>query len=420
MTVSAPLHESHAAPRPLGMVQAGMAGVANQVVTSGTNFLLGIFMLRALPFAEFGRYGTLYSLCLIASGLVIAFFLEQMTVLFPDHERDAQSFPGAVLTMLLLLGFCLCGLALALLAVPTLRPIAAALAFTAAFGLKEFFVRAAYALRREPAALRLNAVMAAALFALLSGALVVEAPLSAPLILALYALCCLLAALCGGLDLKIPLVNKWPALRSVWSALLLRGKWGVSAELLYLLRQQAHVILTALLVGPTGVALINAARLFVTPVMVMTPALSQVFMARLVRLRASPRFLLRRGLGFSIVMTSMVCLYGLVFMLAAAPLTRLIGPAPLPDLAPMVLAWLCVAATSAIISGLEATQKALQRFRALLVLGVPAALMSVATCVLLLHVHGPVGAVLSLVLTQVFFIAILLEMTRRLYFQSSV
>lgn len=405
----------------MGAVPAALVGISNQVVTSGTNFVLGIFMLRTLEFAEFGLYGTLFAASLVAGGIVISLFLGQMTVLFPDYEATSvDRFCGSVLTMvgsITLATLVISGLLIALGAAAGLAEqswnAAAFLAFTGTFILKEYFVRAAYCYHRETRALRLNLVLATTLAAMLAAAYFGGMALSASAILAFYAASCLLAAVWGYAELRLPLIRDRQALAAIWSDLWLGGKWAVSADLVNSLRQQSHIMLTAAVVGPVGVALINAAKLFVTPITIITPAISQIFVARIVRLRASaPLKLIRRGVQFAFVTAAMVVAYGLVLALVFDAIEELVVGAGKPDLWPMVFAWLVVSTLTALLHGLQMTQKSLKRFKALLMTSLPMSILGVGCIYILLLAFGPLGAVYGLGLAQLLFIALLAIMIR--------
>lgn len=80
--------------------------VLNQVVSSGTNFLFGLYLVRILAPAEFGLYGIGFAISLLYVGVGNALFLTQMVVHLPDKavlERNA--YVGRVLLLVVL--FCL-------------------------------------------------------------------------------------------------------------------------------------------------------------------------------------------------------------------------------------------------------------------------------------------------------------------------
>ena len=62
--------------------------VINQVVSSGTNFALGIYLVRALTPTEFGLYGIGFAIALLYSGVGNALLLTQMVVHVPDKANE--------------------------------------------------------------------------------------------------------------------------------------------------------------------------------------------------------------------------------------------------------------------------------------------------------------------------------------------
>jgi len=102
----------------------------------------------------------------------------------------------------------------------------------------------------------------------------------------------------------------FPDLVELWSG----GKWAAMTVFFYFLRTQAPYLDYRLpLLGPVGVAHLNASRMFVTPAVMLTPALSQVLMPRLATLRASdPRKVNAAGMMFTLVLLSISIVYSLL------------------------------------------------------------------------------------------------------------
>ena len=103
----------------------------------------------------------------------------------------------------------------------------------------------------------------------------------------IYALAQLGGVVAGAFFAKLPISVRQQCglrgdLKEVWHG----GKWASITNLVYFIRTQAHTIVVATLLGPVGVANLNAARLLVTPAVMLTPALSQVAMPRLASVRA--------------------------------------------------------------------------------------------------------------------------------------
>ena len=149
----------------------------NQVVSSGTNFALGIYLVRVLTPTDFGLYGIGFAISLFYAGVGNALFLTQMVVHVPDKAQEDR-LPYAARMLVALAVFCaltvsVVGFVMALGGVWSHllhEYVDLGMAVTAAsiaYLLKDFFVRHAYTARKEIWALVINVFVALALAALL-------------------------------------------------------------------------------------------------------------------------------------------------------------------------------------------------------------------------------------------------------------
>ena len=273
------------------------ASVINQILTSTSSFIFGVYLVRALAADEFGLYGVGFALSLFIVGLGNAIFLTQMVVHTPDKPPEERMVYAGKMFVLVLL-FCLL-VAIGLPGIGALvfnflsteyaiglkLVIAVSLASPAIL-VKEYFVRHAYNNKREPEALVINLVALGVLIFLLALTEVLGYSLSAHTALMLYALPQAVAATAGFLRAKLPISlvaknNVTHELKEAW----IHGKWAVVQNVLSLLRMQAHVFLGMLFVGPAAVGVINATRILVSPVLFILPAVSQILMPRLASMR---------------------------------------------------------------------------------------------------------------------------------------
>lgn len=398
------------------ILSATAVAAANQVVTSGTNFLLGLYLLRELSLDQFGLYGTILSVSLVLAGFGNSLLLSQMVVLYPDYEgADQRRFLSSVMTIV-------CGASAAVTAASVIAVLAvgqggdivlAAGTFASGYLLKEFYARLAYTLGYEARALRVNACIALALLAELSLMAALHLPMSAVSALYCYAAAACVGAAVGHLELRLPFAKDRNHLRCTLVELWAVGRWALVNDVGYAMRQNAHVLLTATLAGTAGVGMINAARLFVAPIMMVTPAISQLYVARLVRLRKTqPLQLLRNGVTFSAVSVGAVVIYAVILYLTFPLAMGFAGGELPPDIDPIVVAWVVVALLSAVRYGLESTQKAMKRFKSLAKANLPVALLSIVAVTGLLLTMGPVGSVYGYCIGELAFVLILGRMVR--------
>ena len=275
--------------------KAVSVSVFNQAVSSATNFALGIYLVRMLSPEEFGLYGIGFAISLLYSGMGNALFLTQMVIHTPDKPPEERlRYAGRMFILVTL--FCVA-------TVIVIAPLSLALghiwgafaryeqfliAVTPAsvtYLLKDFFVRHAYNSRRETWALFINSTVATAMALLIVLQPLLIATINAEVALCVYAIAQASGAILGYRLAKLPLAHRQSELLGDLREALQGGKWASITNLVYFARTQAHTVVVASLLGPGGVAKLNAARLLVTPAIMLTPALSQVAMPRLAAAR---------------------------------------------------------------------------------------------------------------------------------------
>lgn len=406
-----------------GVIQAMSIGVANQVISASTNFLLTLYLITVMSLTEFGVYGIILAISGVIKGLVNSAFITQMVVLYPDkREEDRNRYVASVLGIITVICATLFAVVSAasvvLVRVEFITPTAgfwsvAVVIFSAAQIYKEFYVRLAYTHRVETRALRINIVVSATLITMVALFSLLPVHQSALLIAGIYSAAMFAGALFAQIEIKLPLGTRWSTLTTSFKEAWAGGKWALVNDIFYSARHESHTLITAGLLGPTGVGVLNAAKTFLKPIKQITPSISQIFIARQVSLRASnPKQLLRNGVYFSAFNICCVLLYG-VLLLVAFPFIseRLLTP-DFDGVADFVTAWIVVSLVTAGRYGLESSQKALMRFKALSAAGLPVALCSVAFVYLGIILLGPVGAVYGYGLAELLYVGLLAIMMR--------
>lgn len=392
--------------------QAIFTSVLNQVVSSGTNFLLGFYLLRILTPMEFGLYNIGFAISLSYAGVGNALFLTQMVVHVPGKPlEDRLPYAGRMLTIVAL--FCLLtalviGLLLGLGGMYSdwlAQYLGLGFAITAAsvaYLLKEFFVRHAYTVRKEVWALRVNCAVAIALVVMLIMQYFFGITFHAETALWLYTVSNAVGAITGLMLVKLPLrtvkyQRMMDDVREAWVG----GSWATGSVIAYSLRTQAYIILTAGLIGPIGVAYLNASRLLITPVTMLTPALGQVFMPRLATLQASNlhRFFLASGL-FSTLLLTMAIIYS-VFLLSFADIIApmVLGP-QYGSIFPLIVAWCFATGLLALRNGIEIVLQVLKKFRILMIANILSAVLTIPVTIVLIKISGVQGAIESFAISE--------------------
>lgn len=381
----------------------------NQVISSGTNLLLSIYLAKALTPAEFGLYGIGFSAALLLSGMGNALILTQMAVHFPE-KGEGERAQYAARMLWLVMGLCALVLALMLptrlilestgVGVGSDFLLAAALS-SVSYLLKDYFVRLSYSLRSETSAIIVSSFVA--LGTLGGGVLaaLLDARLSAVTALLTFSFGQLLGAGAGAFRAALPML-KCDArhvlidVRQAW----LGGRWAVGGALVIWLQSQAYIYVTAATVGAAGVGYANVARLFVSPFQAILPAVGQVMLPRLASMRATGvagiSHLARRYL---IAMTALVGVYLTILAIAYRFLVSALGP-QYASLGALVGLWGFVLIAQVLRDSASTTMQALRMFREIMTRNIWSALVVVVSALLLSTQFGAAGSILSVALGE--------------------
>lgn len=388
--------------------------VLNQAVSSGTNFILGIYLVRVLTPEQFGLYGIGFAISLFYAGIGSSLFLTQMVVNAPDKPLDERLTYAASMGKAVAV-FCALTVLISLLVLPGLGAIwpwfgnytkygFAVTAASVGYLLKDFFVRHAYTTRKEIWALEINVAVAASLAVLLMLQYQQSIEIMATGALCIYALCHLAAAATGQILSQLPLLavqgNK--VLRDTQEAWV-QGRWALMTTMMYSLRTQAYIFVTAWGVGPSGVAYLNAARLLVTPASMLTPAISQVFMPRLAELRKYGRGrVVKVGTLFTVLLLGVALIYSGTLLVLLNHVVPLVLGTKYDSVFGIVFGWSVVMCFLAVRNGGELILQALKSFRSLMIVNAVSALIAIIAVVGLLGFVGLYGPVYGLALAELF------------------
>ncbi len=393
------------------LARALSISVLNQLVSSSTNFLFGFYLIRVLSPVDFGLYGIGFAISLFYAGIGNALFLTQMVVFTPEKDPSGRLLYAARIFILVVL-FCiavasLVGMFFLITAgvFDDYRNLAFAIsAVSTSYLLKEFFVRHAYNTRREIWALLIHVVLAGSLGLLLLLFFLIEIHITVELAICCYALAHLAAVSIGLLITRLPLssVNR-KAIYEDFMECWIGGRWALVTNIVYFLRTQAHTIAVTVLAGPVGVANLSAARLLVTPAVMLTPALGQVFMPRLASTRAQqPEKVISTALIITSILLGVSLIYSTMLLLSIdyiAPL--LLGARYAGTIYWLVVGWCFVSCLLAIRNGAEMTVQILKKFDMLMIANALSAIVSLSCVFIFIHVFDLVGALIGLATGEV-------------------
>lgn len=406
--------------------QALSISAINQVVSSGANFALGIYLVRVLTPADFGLYGIGFAISLFYSGVGNALFLTQMVVHVPDKTPEDRLPYAARMLVSLILFSAITALFAGLLLVfgsalsqvihqyvgLTISIIAASVTFI----IKDFFVRYAYTARRESWALLVNVAVAITLAVLLLLQLHFAIDLNPENALWIYAVSNMMGAVVGLGMIRLPILTVrmhqlGVDIREAWVG----GSWALIGVAVTWSQTQAYMYVTAVFVGPVGVAYANAARLLITPALFLMPAVSQVVMPRLASLRASNP---QKMLKFSNLFSRCLIIFSVIYSVILLGIVDLITPALLSDkyqnIIPLVVAWCMVMIFQFSRGGSTIVLQVMKEFRILTLVNSASVGIALVIAVTFIHLVGVQGAILGTGVGELVFSVLLYRTVKKL------
>jgi O-antigen/teichoic acid export membrane protein len=313
--------------------------VLNQAASSGTSFLFSLYLVRTLSPEAFGLYGVAFALVLFYAGIGNALFLTQMVVNTPDKEQHQRNAYTASMGMALVL-FCACTAVAAILIPPTVGAVFPWIGGQSHFGyalaaasigylLRDFFARHAYSIRREIYALTVNLLVGGCLAVFVWWQHHEDIAISAEHALWLYAGSQFAGVIVAQFLARLPLLTvQFRQVLKDFEEAWKGGRWYLGVAFTYALQNQAHIIVVAFLIGSAGVGQLNAARLLVTPPLLLIPALTQVLLPKLSELRKEGGArAMQVALAFAFGFACLVSTYSLILFYFLDPIALvLLGP----------------------------------------------------------------------------------------------
>ena len=393
----------------------------NQAVSSLTNFLYLLFLIRALTAEAFGLYSIGFAILLGAGAIVNGFFQIQMMTLLPGVPlSDQKAFVTGVLAWLSLALTVLSGIIIGLtLLVPPLAdmlPYIGALLFSIfAFAVKEFCIRYFFSSESgHSRAMMVHTVLAVALLLLLC---LSPAAFTEVAALACYGAAHMVAALFGLYLARLPIGQLRIAnMGQVLAAIMPGGRWAAASALIYTIRASAHTFIVAALVGPLGVAQMNAARVLVTPATIFIPTLSNILLPEFSRVAKSEGVgaVLSRALRAS----TQILLIAMAYAASLLVLWPVVQPAVLgvayADSFWIVGLWCLFAMALAVRSGIEWGLQALQHFRPISMINLAGAVATVLSVLAFGYFGGVLGAILGAIIGEALIVWLLFVVMARL------
>jgi O-antigen/teichoic acid export membrane protein len=381
-----------------------MMSFLNQVVSSGGNFLVGVYLARTLSLEAFGLFGISMGICMLYIGVGNAVIFTQMVVNIPDKvQAEKDAYATKMLLGALMLGvLTLVLVVLFMLGVKLLRPesdailksVAAVACTAVSLLLKEFFVSYSYVRRKELWALAVNGLAVLVLVAGLAIEHVAHIPLTPENVLLLYAAGAAAGAGCGYLVSPLRLMRDsqhfMPDFIEAWR----HGRWALGGVIVSWIQSQMYAYVLAFFLGPAGVGQANAAKIFISPFSFLLPAINKITVPRLADLRQNDR---RRMFRVSLALTGGLFIFAILYSLLLLANLDFISTLVLgrqdPAIQSLVWVWCFFLVNQMLLSGGSGLLQVLRRFRVLTLINIPSAAVAVLTAIVLIQQIGTPGAI---------------------------
>jgi O-antigen/teichoic acid export membrane protein len=386
--------------------------VINQVLVSGTNFALTLFLLRMLPPIEFGIYMIIFAGSVVFTGAGSALLSTQMVVIRGRLPvRRKRPFSATVLVI----SVAYCALALALggllylavqlagLVEPWHQLALACALFAIASYLREFGVVFLYSERRELAVMLVNLALALLLLVLFAVSHRSGHDLTIDVVMWILTAATGASVIVALLLARLPFreirrQRLWPTMRRLWQG----GRFSLLSHMIISLRTQAHTLIATVMLGPVGVAHINAARIFVAPALMVMDALGNVLLPRLADEagQRGPRDHLLERLVTPFLL-GLAGAYLAVIAVFFAPLADLLIDSRYDDLNLLVAVWAVYLLVVAAQDGKDMILMAQRKFSVQAMANFTGALVAIPAALLLALVFAEAGLLVGLVISEI-------------------
>lgn len=407
-----------------GLKSAFVYSIVNQVFASATNLLLGLFLVHGLTQSEFGMYSIAFAVIISVGAIANSLFLLPMTVDMPHGPGSVrrtfmyQSISAVALVMIVTSVAAVASTSLVAWSGWLAKEqvvFVAALCFAAVlYVLKECFIQAAYNETKERAAVYINVATAGSVFTLLLTISKTPVKLTAVIALIVYGISQGVSMFVGyRLIFKGEQLQRLSMTARHAVCQIKRGLWPAASGAIALGRTQAHTISAAALLGPIGVAQINAARLMFAPIQTIQPALVRVAMPRLVRsLQKQPAYFESQAKSLIYGLAVISAIFGASVLAVGPYLYHFVVSDKYEYDKFIFLAWSLVFLLTAIRSGFELRLQALKRFVDLTKIGLITTVVALVTVFLLTAHVGAAGALLGVAIGEAVNCACLLVISR--------
>lgn len=381
--------------------------VADQALQSLVNLLSNIFIIRFAAKEEYGVYGVGFASLLLVMGVANALFMLQMTVTAPDKpEGERPVYFGSMLVSMytfsvLLIVMAALGLLLFGQHITADYRTLIWVVVGAAPGILtlEFMRQYHYFYSLAHRVLIADLVFFLTYFGAISAFVYFGFEDIHLVALAMNGLLAFVVGMAAIIyTVKIPISHAVSgavaSFREAWK----NGAWAVGGVFISQMQSQGYVYLLALLKGPTAVAEMNAARLFLSPLLVMSNGFSRVIIPKMAMLKSEGKVdqAVRVALKVLALMLGLLVVYMAVIAVAWPWISEFLAERGYENLWIPVALWGIYYIGNSLANTPRELLKVYRKFRLLTLAGASTAVVVFAGSIPAIIYFGIVGAIVVL------------------------
>lgn len=388
-------------------------GVADQALLSATNFVIGMFFIHFATKEEYGLYSLAYGVLTLMISFSGALIITPMTVSYADRPQDRRAAyggsmlvglygvfgPVAVSSLVLLLALSYFGIikhdSAQLLMILTIATLC---------GMLWEFSRRYHYLRLQPGqVLYWDAWYAILMVVGITAVSYINVRGMYWLIFVLYGFAAAGTGCFALAKSEISLTPDWhsatSSVREAWAY----GRWALGGVLVTWVQSQSYAYFLAIFSDLSSVADANAARLLVSPLMLLNAGLTNVLFPKLVFLRSEKRFKETEQVARRLVwiLSGLFLVYTSVVGFAGNKLTGLILGDRYTGIEIFIIAWAAVNLLTALRANTSVLLQVFKEFKTITLANVVSVVIVLVVTWPLMNMYGVIGSIGALAIGEI-------------------
>lgn len=406
--------------------------IIDQFLLSSTNFAIGLVFIHYSSKHNYGLYGIAYSTILLAVGFANALITTQMTVLAhdkPQSEFDRYCFSMLMaqylifLPILIVAGFLIC----CFIGMNWLNKDYLGFGLMVCFSilgmlLWEFMRRYFFLKLRPKKVLYMDILLLSMMFIFIFLSITSKRKNLHEIIIIAYGVCSIISGLIGARSFKsnriFSIHHAVSSLKEAW----VNGRWALGGVMVTWVQNQGYVVLLSILLTPSSVGEVNAARLFLAPIGVLNTSLTRVVMPRLALLRSKSEhqgvILLARKI--LILTLAVLTIYSIFVFASRRFLLEYVVTREYAHIGGLIIAWSAVYFWQAFRSNLSLLLQVYKEFRSITLSNLMTAIIVITLGIILIELLGPVGSVSSLAIGELCLFLLLWKVFSSIIYKDAV